>query len=312
MPRTDKRGSAARPERHAARIVMKRVVMKSTLTRGIFWAALLLVSSVTVAPVTLEAQWIEPPGKGWTSLTLYHQDTSSAYSFEGDKGTFPADGHAVATSSFLTVALGLVEGVDAWAQFSFQRLRFDDISGRSTSTGVGDVRLYARTAPLRLFGVTTPVAIRGGVKLPAGDFDVGTNLIPLGDGQRDWELMLEFGHSFYPNPTYIAAWVGHRWRESSTQDDRDFGNEQFFYAAVGGVIGPVGYKAAIDGWYGNTPILAGLAAPGAKREMLRVSPSLLIPLGPGQVEIGTRVPLAGKNLPAGTDLVIGYFTRLGF
>ena len=266
--------------------------------------------ALATAPASLLAQWVEPPAKGWTSLAVYHQNTRDAYNFEGDQGMFPADGHAVATSSFLTVALGLVENVDAWAQFSYQRLRFNDLGGMRTSNGLGDIRLYARASPLRLFGVTTPVAIRAGVKIPVGDFDVGSNIIPLGDGQRDWELMLELGHSFYPNPTYLQAWIGYRWREPP-EDDGVFGDERFFYVAVGGEVGPLGYKVAFDGWYGKTPIFNGLESPGAKREMLRLSPSLLVPAGPGMIEIGARLPLGGKNLPAGSDVVVGYFTRLG-
>ncbi len=276
-----------------------------------FTAAAAALLSVPVAHTPLSAQWVEPPGQGWSSLTLFHQDTREAYDFEGGQGGFPGMGHATATASFFTFAMGLVEGVDAWAQFSFQRLRFNDRAGMRTSTGFGDVRLYARSSPLRILGVTTPVTIRGGVKLPVGDFDVGTNMIPLGDGQRDWELMLELGHSFYPNPTYLMAWLGYRWREESTGDDQAFGDERFFYAAVGGEVGPLGYKVGLEGWFGDTPVFGGFDAPGAKREMLRVAPSLLIPGGPGQIEVGLRVPLAGKNLPAGHDFVVGYFTRLG-
>ena len=206
----------------------------------------------------------------------------------------------------------MLEGVDAWAQFSFQRLEFDDLVGMRTSTGFGDVRLYVRTSPLRLLGMTTPLAIRAGVKLPVGDFDVGSNMIPLGDGQRDWELMLELGPSFYPAPTYVMGWIGYRWREEATEDARDFGDERFFYAAVGGGAGPIGYKVGLEGWYGGTPVFSGVETPGEKREMARFHPSLLVPAGPGQVEIGMRWPLAGKNLPAGKDLVLGYFTRVGF
>lgn len=278
---------------------------------AVITAAVLAFISAPVARAPVSAQWVEPPGQGWSSLTGFHQDTRDAYDFEGDQGEFPGMGHTVATASFLTLAMGLVENVDAWAQFSFQRLRFDDRAGMRTSTGFGDIRLYARSSPLRFLGVTTPVAIRGGLKLPVGDFDVGTDMIPLGDGQRDWELMLELGHSFYPNPTYLMAWLGYRWREAPTGEDHAFGNERFFYAALGGEVGPIGYKVGVEGWYGETPVFQGREQPGAKREMLRVAPSLLIPAGPGQIEAGMRLPLAGKNLPAGHDLVLGYFTRLG-
>ncbi len=269
------------------------------------------VLALGMGPAATAAQWVEPPGQGWVSATAYYQNTRDTYDIVGDVSPFPGNGHAISTASFVTLALGINDGVDAWAQFSFQRLRFDDFAGRRTSTGPGDTRLYVRASPLRVFGVTSPVAIRGGVKLPLGDFDVGSNLIPLGDGQRDWELILELGRSFYPSPVYAMGWIGYRWRDE-TDDGSDFGDERFFYTAVGGDAGSVGFKAGLDGWFGKTPVFFGLPSIGAEREMFRLHGSLLIHAGPGQVELGTRVPLSGKNLPAGTDLLVGYFTRLGY
>lgn len=270
-----------------------------------------LLVALAGLPASAPAQWVEEPGRGWASLTAYHQDTRESFGIDGVKGDFPGGGHSVATQAFLTVAQGLLTGVDVWAQLSYQRLSFDDVTGTSTSTGVGDARLYARLNPiLVVWGVPVPVALRGGVKLPVGDFDVGTSIIPLGDGQRDWELMLELGRSLYPRPFYLMGWAGYRWREA--RDARtDFGDERFFYVAVGGESGRFGFKLAADGWYGATPIINDVLAVGDEREMTRVSPTLLVGLGPGQLEVGVRRPVAGKRLPAGTDLVVGYFTRLG-
>ncbi|MBI4522155.1 MAG: hypothetical protein HY701_15065, partial [Gemmatimonadetes bacterium] len=62
--------------------------------------------------------------------------------------------------------------------------------------------------------------------------------------------------------------------------------------------------------YGEAPRTSGGPAMGAEREILRVNPTLALPLGPGLVEVGVRRPLSGKNLPAGTDFTVGYFTRL--
>ena len=177
--------------------------------------------------------------------------------------------------------------------------------------GPGDVRLYVRFDPLLLWGIGLPVALRGGVKIPVGDFDVGSSVIPLGDGQRDWELMLEAGHSFYPAPLYVAGWAGYRWREPREDGLVDFGDERFFYIAAGGTADIVGFKVSIEGWYGGTPVFNGVLAEGAERDMLRLSPSLLFGMGPGQLEVGGRFPLSGRNLPAGADLVAGYFLRLG-
>lgn len=169
-------------------------------------APLALAACLTsVSP--LAAQWVEPPGQGWVALTTYHQDTRDVYALDGAKDTFAGEGRVTATSSFFTVARGLVPGLDAWAQFSFQRLRFADRTGVSTATGVGDMRFYLRLNPLMLAGIDLPVAVRAGVKLPVGDFDVGSDQLPLGDGQRDWEVMLEAGRSFYPAPFYFMSWA---------------------------------------------------------------------------------------------------------
>lgn len=260
-------------------------------------------------PAAGTAQWVEPPGLGWASFSFFHQNTRSSFDVTGNKGSFPGGGHAVSTQGFMTLALGLADGLDTWTQFSFQRLRFDDLAGGRTSTGPGDIRLYLRYNPLTLLGSNAPVAIRGGVKLPLGDFDVGSNVIPLADGQRDWEVMLELGQSLDPAPFYFQGWVGYRWREGRDGGQVDYGDEKLFYAALGGTAG-VQFKVAVEGWHGGTPLFDGVLAPGAEREMIRIQPSLLQNVGAGQVEIGVRWPLAGKNLPSGPDLVLGYFVRL--
>jgi hypothetical protein len=167
--------------------------------------------------------------------------------------------------------------------------------------------MYVRAAPLRWFGSTVPLAVRAGVKLPVGDFDVDAEVIPLGDGQRDWEVMLELGHSFHPRPVYLMGWAGYRWREANTRSRRDFGDEFFYYAAVGGQLGPVGYKMAIDGWDGRVGVIEGIRVPTAQRDLIQISPSVLVDTGKGAFEAGARFTLSGRNLPSGPAFFIGYF-----
>ncbi len=260
-------------------------------------------------PSVTRAQWLEPPGRGWVALAIHHQDTRDVFAPTGERVDFVLNGRAVATSAYLTGAAGVVDGVDVWLQLSFHGLRFDDQTGRRRSTGFGDTRAWVRIAPLRWLGLPVPVAVRGGAKLPVGDFDVDTELIPLGDGQRDWELLVEIGRSFYPLPLYAMGWIGYRWREEDTEGDRDFGDERFFFVRIGGSPGPVGVRLTAEGWSGRPPRFGGLSARGQEREMIRIEPAVTLPLGPGEIEAGLRVPLAGKNLPAGTDLAVGYFAR---
>jgi len=186
-------------------------------------------------------------------VSVFHLDTRDAFHDDGDIRAFNpfTQAHAVSTSAFATVAMGLVPGLDAWVQVPFQRLRFDDLGGDRLRTGIGDTRFYLRVQPGRYLGSRFPLAIRGGAKVPVGDFAVDAEIIPLGDGQRDWELVLELGHSFYPVPAYVSAWIGHRWREQNLESRRDFGDEVFFLLSG---------ESNSDAWERASSPRAGMAA----------------------------------------------------
>ena len=273
-----------------------------------------LVTGILLAAGVADAagQWIEEPGNGWVDATLYHQDTREVFGVDGQVREFFGEGHAVSTSLFVTGAVGLFSGVDAWVQVPYHRLEFTDLAGDRDRTGVGDSRFYLRVAPTEYLGVSFPLAIRGGVKVPVGDFTVDSEVIPLGDGQTDWELMAELGHSFHPFPAYVSGWVGYRWREKHEETDRDFGDEVFFLAQVGGNVGDVVLQLVAEGWDGRTPVVEGFRIPSAERSLFQVTPKVGYRLGPGSAQIGVRIPLAGENLPAGEALVLSYFATWGF
>ena len=261
---------------------------------------------------TAGAQWVEPPGRGWLDLSVFHLDTREAFHSGGEVRDFDpfTQGHAVSTSVFATVAMGLARGIDGWVQIPYQRLRFDDLGGDRLRTGIGDTRFYLRVQPGLYFGSGFPLAIRGGAKVPVGDFAVDAEVIPLGDGQTDWELVLELGHSFYPLPAYVSAWLGHRWREANPKSRRDFGNEVFFLLSGGIEFGRLGASVIAEGWDGGIPVIEGLPIATASRSMLRLTPSLSYRLWAGAAKAGLQIPLRGSNLPAGNTLLIGYFVRL--
>ncbi len=255
-------------------------------------------------------QWVEDPGRGWSALAVYHHDTQERFGTEGDSEALSAEGHAVTTSSFLTSALGLTRGVDLWAQVSFHRLRYDDAAGERSSTGLGDARLWVRAAPLKWLDSALPFAVRAGVKIPVGDFeDVGADEVPLGDGQRDWEVMAELGQSFWPFALYASGWVGYRWREDNAESEREFGNELFYYAQIGGQTGRVGYKLAVDGYNGAAASAEGAPSQGFERDLVQLVPSLLYDVGAGQVQAGVRFAMGGRNVTSGTSLVFQYFSK---
>lgn len=272
----------------------------------------LIVAAVSIVVPCSHAQWIEKPGAGWIHVAVYRHQTSTLFDENGSREAIFNSGHAETTSLFVTAAGGLVRGLDAWVQLPVHHLVFEDNLDNRRRTGVGDPRLFVRFGP-GLFGLhSVPVAGRAGVKFVGGDFPIDAEIIPLGEGQRDWEVMLEAGASFHPFPAYAMGWVGYRWRETNEAAAWKPGNETFAYLAAGGSVQRANWKIAIEGWRGEAPLIQGFSIPSARREMLHVFPTVGWAVGPGAVELGLRVPLAGRNLPTGPAFVLGYFTRWSF
>lgn len=265
------------------------------------------------------AQWIEEPGRGWAQVTIYHHDSRKRFDPTGSvEPLFNAGGRSITTSFFLTAVVGIVRGVDVWVQAPYNRLEFNDVVDERLSVGIGDPKLHLRLGPA-LFGVRAPfpVALRGGVKLPLGEFTRDAEIIPLSEGQTDWELMLELGHSFYPAPVYAMAWAGYRWRTYNDEIDRKPGDERFAFAAVGGRLRSFEWKLAVEGLSGLAPrrrLASGqeLILELDRRELFQLLPSIGRRVGPGAFEIGGRFPVAGRNLPAGPAVFVGYFMRFGW
>ena len=269
--------------------------------------------------VEARAQWIEKPGRGWVQVSLYHHDTRTRFDPSRSlEPLFNEGGRSITTSFFLTAVAGLVRGADVWVQVPFNRLAFNDIADDRLSTGIGDPKVHLRIGP-SLFGVRSPVpvAVRGGVKLPLGEFTRDAEIVPLSEGQTDWEVMVELGHSFYPVPLYVMAWAGYRWRAFNNEIDRKPGDERFAFAAVGGQLQSIEWKLAVEGLSGLAPRRRLASGPELvlvldKRELFQLLPSVGHRLGPGVFEIGGRFPIAGRNLPAGPAVFVGYFVRWGW
>ena len=273
--------------------------------------ALPLLLAPLLFPTGGHAQWLSPPGEGWIDVKAIYHDTDETFDHTGDRRTIFADGRAITRSLFLTGTVGVRKGVDVWVQAPFHRLRFNDAGGERASAGLGDPRGFVRVGPALFSLPDWPVALRGGVKLNGGSFDVDAEVIPLGEGQRDWEILLELGRSFHPLPLWTMGWIGHRWRLPNVDARREPGDELFWWWTVGGELGPVGWKASVEGLSGGAWTIEGLQISQARRHLHQVFVDLDYPVGPGRLSLGIRTPIRGRNLPAGTAFTSGYFFRWG-
>lgn len=282
--------------------------MRSRVVAALAALALGLLAAAPGAP----AQWVNDPGEGWVEVSIFHHDTDEEFRSTGEVEPFFADGHMVATSAYVNGALGLVRGLDVWMQAPVHHFRFDDAAGERTKTGPGDIRGWLRIGP-RALGITdalpVALAVRGGVKLPGSDFPVDAEVIPLTEGQRDWELIVEVGRSLHPLPLYVKGWAGRRWRERNSEILWDPGDETFAFLAAGGSAGPLSWELAAEGLWGDPPVKEGIRLESEKRKMIQLLPKVGVATGLGgtQLQAGAHIPLDGRNLPAGPTLRAGLF-----
>ena len=270
-----------------------------------------------LAAVPSRGQWVEPPGTGWAQLQVAHQSTDTGFNKDGNivsLDELDPEARSIISTVRLTGALGLVRGVDAWVDLPVHRQEFTGSGSDLLTTGLGDPRVFLRAGP-SLVGVESlpvAVAVRGGVKLTTGTFENDAETISLSQGQRDWEVLLEVGKSLHPLPVYVAGWTGYRWREENEEIGRDPGNEWVFYAAAGGNVRRLRWKAAVDGLFGQSSIDTRSGFEFAPRELVQLIPTVGWPLGPGTIEASARIPLHGRStrsdrLPASPTFSLGYF-----
>lgn len=254
---------------------------------------------------------VETPGSGWAYVTFARLDTRDVFSPQATREPYFSGGRLRGVSVSATVVVGVLDGLDAWAQIPFHALQFTEASGERSGSGVGDPRFLLRAGP-NLVGIDPAslplaLAVRGGVKLPGKTFPIDVEVIPVSEGQRDWELALEFGRAFQRLPVYLIGWVGYRWRERNERADRDPGDERFAHLGVGGDAGLLTWRFAVQGLWGSAHTIEGVRLESARRQMLEIVPMIGRRVGPGELNFSVRHALSGRNLPAGTSLSLGYF-----
>lgn len=90
---------------------------------------------------------------------------------------------------------------------------------------------------------------------------------------------------------------------------RDYqpGDETFGHMAVGGAVGELTLEVGADALWGEAPTALGLTLSDTEaRRMLQLVPTVGYPVGPGKLEVTGQIPLAGRNLPNGAGIGVGY------
>ncbi len=244
-------------------------------------------------------------GTGWLQVSLYRQQADESFNHLGDRQPFLANGQFDTRSVFVSGAVGLTRGVEFWAQLPVHNLNANSAGGTSTTTGLGDLRFAGRVGS-EFVGLDVPLAARFGIKIPGSEFPVDATVLPLTEGQLDFETSLEAGGQLGSLPLYVTGWVGYRWRTENEEAARKPGDEGFAHLALGAFAGDFILELAADGLYGRAPVAQGITLAGERRRLLQLIPTVGYELGPGRLEFTSQVPVYGRSLPSGVGMSIGY------
>ncbi len=270
-----------------------------------------LVLSVSVARPAA-SQWTRgEPGRLWVKSAFFFQKTDERFDEAGNRVAWLGGGESDARAVFTDLIVGIHPDVDLWVQVPFFDLRFNNVADSLRTTGFGDLRAWVRWKVLALGKGSTPIAVRVGAKAPIGNSPLDAQIIPVGDGQWDLEAFGEIGHSFWPFPAYAELWLGYRARFANDEKLKDPGGEYVFLTEVG--VNPSSrslIKATFDGFWSRRWIVEGIVTNSKRRIMqLQFGGALQFPR-PVWTEAGIRLPLGGRNFPAGPQFVFGFSAEL--
>ena len=260
--------------------------------------------------------WTLPQGAVWTKLSYFTQQTDEWYSAHrqwvagevvspGARTRYAFEGQYDSHAAFLEFMYGVRDRLDLGVQVPYFAQRYADQTRDRplSSTGIGDVR---GSVKLRLVQRPLVLSALGAVKVPTGEYRNVDGLIPVGEGQWDFDLGLSAGRSLWPRAIYINADLGYRFRRANAAVDRDPGDEWFCSAEVGGRLSSrlrmMGKFEMLRG--GPAREFGGLANRSQIKRIRYASAVVYFDMDQRTaLEVGARISLGGRNYPAGTQWI---------
>ncbi len=287
---------------------------------------LLLLFGACLMPQNLLAgAWTLPRGHIWTKLTYLDQSTQEEYvsvggqgrppdpavKFEpGDRARYRFNGKYKSRAVFFDLFYGVTDRFDLGVQIPFFRQQFQDdalLTGFGEprrATGFSDIRGFVK---FRLFQEPAIGSFKFGFKAPTGEFVNEDGMIPVGEGQWDFDLIFQLGRSFWPIPAYANLDLGYRLRLKNDEIARDPGDEFFFF-------GEVGYSPRqkllialkLEGIRSKSANILGISNSSTIKRVTYFVPTLSFgPFNHVSLEAALRISLNGRSFPAGQMLVVG-------
>ncbi|MBT3341682.1 MAG: hypothetical protein HN712_20655 [Gemmatimonadetes bacterium] len=301
--------------------------MVRTATNQLLKAVLLaLIGTTLSAPDPVEAgAWTLPSGRVWTKVSWFRQTTQEWYidapepvlrsdgTFGehaiGERRPYRFDGEYDSRAIFFEGFVGLTDWLDLGVQVPYFDQVFDDATRTEapSAAGLSDLRVFAKT---RLLQKPLILTLKLGAKMPTGEFRNEDGLIPVGEGQWDFDVIVQAGRSLWPLPAYANVDVGYRVRTKNDEIDRDPGDEWLVNAEIGAQPRPwlsvaLKYEMLRSG-KGET---FGIRTASLIKRVSYLAPTIGVRVhGDTWLEAAMRSSLGGRNFPAGRQYVVGLST----
>ncbi len=276
------------------------------------WLIIALLSAVPVSAAA--GAWVMNRGGISAKLSFVLHSTDEEFILNprfigptgfdsGERLRYLFGGKSVSRAYLLDFNYGLGWNLEIEFGASYYDLQYNDDGGGRRNTGPGDMH-----AGVKWQGLQFPfaAALRGGIKIPTGEFDIDPERVPLSENQWDIEGAIAAGRSFYPAPVYAGAELGYRNRFENSQTRVKPGNETFFSVETG--ISPLEsilLKLAFEGLFASereSREFGFLVKNKEGRKLLSLSPYLSYNAPSGVfIETGAKFLLAGRDYPAGTQ-----------
>lgn len=284
----------------------------------------LVFCTFMVAGTAHAGAWTLKKGHLWIKSALLYQKTSDQYysrntpcplgvnCTEGQRVDFPFDGESELTAVFVDVHYGLFDPLEIYLQVPFFDIQFTDLASpqRPGTSDIGDVRFGVK---YRFLATPLVASLSVQAKAPTGFLNKDAEIIPVGDGQWDLELIGQFGKSLWPVQSYLNLDLGYRIRFAPALETSSVepGNEFFFRGEAGyNVLENLVVKFALSGLYGdpfkNHSFDTPFDIPESEREVLYVEPGISLQVVRGLAfETSVQVSVSGKNYLAGEVFNVG-------
>ncbi len=235
------------------------------------------------------------------------QDTTERYFLDGERIPYFFDGRNQTRALFFEYVGGLTNRMDIKVQLPVFDVSFDDLSDERQSAGLGDLRIEPRYNLIRDPVVLT---VGGTIKFPTGEFINDAEIVPVGEGQYDFDVFAEVGRSLWPANGYVTGKIGYRFRTENPETGIAFGDEILWSTELGYRFSPkLSSKILFRGLHGFESTSFGLDIQTLRREIVYIEPGIHLNLTPTHgIELTVPISLRGRNWPAGPVFTVNFIS----